>query len=215
LALGQEDLILLLLNSITPVILAAGDSKRMGYPKALLPLGTDFFLTHILKMVETAGLGKPTVVLGRSASMIQSSIDLSCTNVLINPEPDRGQLSSMQLAFASLPPESVAAMIWPVDQPMVSGELVEKLARMLFASGSLIAIPVCGKKRGHPVIFRKGLFPEFLAAALSEGPKKVVLKHLSDMVQVPTDELGTVFDIDTPSDYEAIIGRKLDVTLGN
>jgi molybdenum cofactor cytidylyltransferase len=196
--------------SIVPVILAAGDSSRMGYPKALLPLGPEVFLTHILGTAQRAGLGKPMVVLGRSASIIQSRIDERRITILINPDPDRGQLSSIQLALSSLQPDCIAAMIWPVDQPLVSLDLIKNLAQLFLSSGCLIACPVCGERHGHPAIFRRDLFREFMEAPLDEGPKKIVFRHRAATAALATDESGTVHDIDTPSDYETVCGENLD-----
>jgi len=185
----------------------------MGYPKALLPLGSDTFLSHIIYTARTAGLGNPTIVLGRSASAIQSTVKLQQVEVLINPNPNRGQLSSIQMALTSLEPDCNAVMIWPVDQPLVSVELIEALACLFLDTGSLIASPVVGEKRGHPVIFRKDLFPEFMATPLDEGSKPIMTRHREHTVSLPTEEVGTVFDIDTPSDYETACGRKLEAVL--
>lgn len=196
--------------SITPVILAAGDSKRMGYPKAILPLESDVFITHILENCKNAGLGKPTVVLGKTAPVIQPRIDERQVDILINPDPNRGQLSSIQLALSSLRPECIAAMIWPVDQPLVSMDLIRNLAKLFLSSDALIAHPVCGGKNGHPAIFRRRLFHEFMETPLNEGPKKLIRRHEADTVLLPTDETGTIHDIDTPSDYETACGIKLD-----
>jgi molybdenum cofactor cytidylyltransferase len=196
-------------DSITPVILAAGDSRRMGYPKALLPLGAEVFLTRILSTVRKAGLGKPKIVLGKAASVIQPRIEANQADILINRKPERGQLSSIQLAVSSLKPGCIAAMIWPVDQPLVSMELICSLVKLFLSSDALIAHPVHGGKSGHPSIFRKMIFPEILETPLGESPKKIVMQHKASTAVLPTDETGTVCDIDTPSDYENAIGVKL------
>lgn len=185
----------------------------MGHPKALLPLESGPFLVHILKTVQKTGLGKPVVVLGRSASIIQSEVNLQHADVLVNTKPERGQLSSIQLAMNALGTGCIGAMIWPVDQPLVSVKLVQDLARLFFASDALIANPVCGKKQGHPVIFRRDLFPEFMAEPLSKGPKKILVRHEGETAALATDETGTVFDIDTPADYAHACGRTLDSVL--
>ena len=198
------------LTSITPVILAAGGSMRMGYPKALLPLESDCFLTWILKVVQNSKLGKPTVVLGNNAQDIQSRIQEWQIDILINPEPERGQLSSIQMALSSLPPESVAAMVWPVDQPLVPVSLVDNLARKFLDSSALIAYPLYGERLGHPAIFHRKLFREFMEAPLEEGPKRILQSHRADTAVLPTDEPGTVYDFDTPSDYEDAFGKRLD-----
>jgi molybdenum cofactor cytidylyltransferase len=200
-------------TSIVPVILAAGDSTRMGYPKALLPLGTDTFVTRILRTLRNAGLSKPLIILGRCASWIQPQIQVWPADVRINPDPSRGQLSSIQLALSDLPPESNAIMIWPVDQPAVSEDLVRRLAQLFVASVSRIAYPVHEGKRGHPAIFHHALFQEFMDAPLEEGPRRILLRHQHATAVLPTEESAAVQDIDTPADYEALTGESLDSAL--
>jgi len=202
-----------LLTSIAPIILAAGDSARMGYPKALLPLGRDTFLTRILGTMARVGLASPTIILGRAALAIQAEICNWHTNILINPDPSRGQLSSIQLALSSLHPDFSSAMIWPVDQPLVSEKLVYDIAQLFLATGALIAFPTCGDKRGHPAVFHRLLFHEFMDTPLEEGPQNILLRHQHATATLATDESATVADIDTPSEYRAIIGEELNSAL--
>jgi molybdenum cofactor cytidylyltransferase len=200
-------------TSIEPIILAAGDSTRMGYPKALLPLGPDTFLTHILGILRNVGLPKPTIILGKAASLIEPHIRDWPAEIRINPDPDRGQLSSIQLALSGLKPDCAGCMIWPVDQPAVSENLVCRLAQLFVSSESRIVFPVCGGKRGHPAIFHRDLFQEFMDAALEEGPKKILLLHQHSTNVLPTEESAAVLDIDTPADYQALTGETLDAAL--
>jgi molybdenum cofactor cytidylyltransferase len=201
-------------HTIAPIILAAGDSTRMGYPKALLPLGPDLFLTRILKTVRNVGLPTPTIILGREAKNIRMHLTDWPANIKINPDPGRGQLSSIQLALAELAPEFNAGMIWPVDQPALSESLVADLVRLFISSGALIACPVYGARRGHPAIFHRILFREFLDTPLSEGPKHILVRHQQATALLPADEPATVKDIDTPSDYESLTGISLNSALG-
>ena len=71
-------------SRIVPVVLAAGDSRRMGYPKALLPIGEDVFLTRILKTAAAVGLARQVIVLGRSADAIMPVIQGFPAGVCIN-----------------------------------------------------------------------------------------------------------------------------------
>ena len=162
---------------IVPIILAAGDSKRMGYPKALLPLGNDTFITRILRTLQNAGLAKPVVLLGRAAAMIQPQIGDWPTQVVVNPDPDRGQLSSIQLGLTCLDSKSTAALIWPVDLPGVSEDLIFRLTELFVSLEPEIALPICGDRRGHPAIFHRRLFAEFMNAPLERGPKEILLRH--------------------------------------
>ncbi len=201
------------LISIAPAILAAGDSTRMGYPKALLPLGNEIFLTHILGIVQKTGLATPTVILGKAAGIIRPRIESLLTNIRINPDPDRGQLSSIQLAISSLHPDIQAVMIWPVDQPAVSEDLVRNLARVFLESEPLIAMPKYRDRRGHPAIFHRAIFREFMDTPLEEGPKNILRRHRQDTIELATDESAAIQDIDTPAEYEALTGESLERAL--
>jgi molybdenum cofactor cytidylyltransferase len=201
------------IDSITPIILAAGDSTRMGYPKALLPIGNGTFLTRILGIVQEIGLATPVIILGRAASVIHPTIQNWPAKIKINPDPDRGQLSSIQLGLASLGASAQACMIWPVDHPAVSAELVRSLAQLFIESECVLAFPKFEEKRGHPAIFHRSVFREFLKAPLEEGPKKIILRYLQDTAEFPTDESAVVQDIDTPADYEALTGVSIRAAL--
>jgi molybdenum cofactor cytidylyltransferase len=201
--------------SILPIVLAAGDSTRMGYPKALLPLGGELFITRILRVMRNAELPRPVIILGNAAPIIQPRIQAWAADIRINPDPNRGQLSSIQLALENVSPEYDAGMIWPVDQPAISEDLVRRLAQLFLSSGSWIVFPKCGGKRGHPAIFHRELFQEFMDAPLSEGPKKILLRHQQEASELPTEETAAVQDIDTPSDYLALTGKTLETALAS
>jgi molybdenum cofactor cytidylyltransferase len=200
-------------SSIAPIILAAGDSTRMGYPKALLPLGDEIFITRILGVIRKAGLWRPIIILGNAAPIIQPRIQDWPADIRINPDPGRGQLSSIQLALSHVAPEFDAGLIWPVDQPAVSEHLVCRLTQLFITSGSRIAFPKCGGRRGHPAIFHRSLFEEFMDAPLEEGPKKILLHHEHETAILPTEESAAVQDIDTPADYQTLTGESLEAAL--
>jgi molybdenum cofactor cytidylyltransferase len=202
-----------LMDSITPIILAAGDSRRMGHPKALLPIGNTTFLKRILEIVQTIGLPDPVVVLGRATEQIRPTIDSWPVKIKINPDPSRGQLSSIQIAISSLSPDTQGCMIWPVDQPAVSVELVRQLVHLFIRSKCVIAYPKYAEKRGHPAIFHRSLFGEFLETPLNEGPQSILQRHLQDTEEIPTHEAAVIRDIDTPLDYKALTGESIETAL--
>ncbi len=200
-------------DSITPIILAAGDSTRMGYPKALLPLGTTTFLAHILTTVHKVGLGNPVIILGRSADIIAPTVHNSSVSIRVNHDPDRGQLSSIQVGISSLSSGTEAAMIWPVDQPAVSETLVRDLVQLYIRANCRMVFPRHGDRRGHPAILQQSVFQEFLDAPLHEGPKKIILRHLPEIAELATEESAVINDIDTPSEYEALTGETVQSAL--
>ena len=197
-------------ESIAPVILAAGNSKRMGYPKALLPLGDEIFLTRILRILREVGLVSPRLVLGRDAALIRERIGDYPADILVNPDPDRGQLSSIQLGISGLPEKFEAVMLWPVDQPAVSVEMTRRLIELFFTKDCRIAVPLRNGKRGHPAIFHRMLFHEFMDAPMEKGAKGIISRYESEACFLLTDEPAAFNDIDTPSDYQALTGCNLD-----
>ena len=198
---------------LKPVILAAGDSTRMRFPKALLPLGEGTFLTRILETVKGLSLQTPYVILGRHAADIEPSIaDRSCV-VLINPDPQRGQLSSIQLAVAHLDASCGGCLIWPVDHPTVSLALIQNLVTRFCESEPPLAMPLHGQRKGHPAIFHRRLFDELLAEPLGKGLKEMVYRYQYETALLETDEVATVADIDTPEDFLKLTGETLEAAL--
>ncbi len=198
---------------ITPVVLAAGDSVRMGYPKALLPIGADTFLTRILATLEDAKLADSVVVLGTQAARIEPQLSGRTARVVINPNPAEGQLSSVRIALGEVDPSSEGCLIWPVDQPAISVGLVRSLVRLFTTSGALLALPLCREMRGHPAIFRRTLFPAIMNLPPGERLKTLVLERRQDTALLPTEEVATIEDVDTPADYLKFMGETLEAAL--
>ncbi len=201
------------MTSVVPIILAAGDSARMGFPKALLPVGQDTFLTRILDTLDQAGLSDPRVVLGAHASLIRPTLANYAASILVNPNPARGQGSSVRLGVQGLDPDCPGCLIWPVDQPLISPDLVRGLAGLFAISMKPLVLPRCQDKPGHPAIFGRSLIEELLAAPADASPKLVVARHRRRAAWLQTDETGVIEDIDTPKDYFRIIGESLESAL--
>lgn len=181
----------------------------MGYPKALLPTGSHTFLSLILQTLGSACPGDVTVVVGRHAEEIRSRTVDSNVRFVVNPRPELGQISSVQLALRNLEANRAGCLIWPVDQPTVSVELVRGMIGLFKRSEAWIVVPVCRGKRGHPAIFRRELFPELLAWPQGESPKELIRRHRARTLLLPTDETAVVEDVDTPEDYFRLTGQPL------
>ena len=109
---------------INAIVLAAGESKRMGRPKPLLPFGQTTFLGHILSVLGASDVGVTTVVLGAGADTIRNSVDLSGVQVVVNADYEKGQLLSLVAAMNALPAEVEAILLCLVDHPFITVELV-------------------------------------------------------------------------------------------
>ena len=184
------------------LILAAGEGRRMGRPKALLPLEGRTFLEVLLERFLLVGAAPVLVVLGSAASEIRSGARLGPARVIVNPDPARGQLSSIHCGLdALLPGEVDALFIAPVDTPRVR---VETLARMRESlPGRPLVVPACRGRRGHPALFSVSLFPALRAAPLDQGARAIV--HATrDRLEMETDDPAVLEDFDTPADLERL-----------
>ncbi len=185
----------------------------MGFPKALLPVGKDTFLTRILDTLDKAGLSGNRVVLGTHASLIRPTLANYPARILVNPDPARGQGSSVRLGVQGLDPDCPGCLIWPVDQPLVSPNLVRRLVGLFRLTMAPLVLPRCQGKPGHPAIFGRPLIEELLAAPVDASPKLVVARHRRRAAWLRTEESGVIEDIDTPKDYVRIIGESLESAL--
>jgi len=184
---------------LAAAILAAGESRRMGSPKALLPYRGKNFSEYLLEVTGHPRVGIRRVVLGARADEIRSQLHLGDAAVAINQEWQRGQLSSIQAAVRSLPANQTAGLLLcPVDHPLVSAELVARLIEAFDSGGMPIVLPNYRGKRGHPLIFAASLYAEILDASPEVGARQVVWAHATEVLEIATDEEGVVLNLNDP-----------------
>jgi molybdenum cofactor cytidylyltransferase len=188
---------------ISAVILSAGESSRMGRPKALLPIDGQTFIEKIVGALKQTSASRVIVVLGHNAEEMRRRIELLPVEILINPDYKLGQLSSLQIAVRRLQAENDCdgMLVHLVDHPYIDAKLVERMIASFHASGKLIIVPRHGGKRGHPVIFARALFDELLGAPVDQGAKAVVNAHDAETLEIDTADEGIILDIDTPELY--------------
>jgi molybdenum cofactor cytidylyltransferase len=191
---------------IVAIVLAAGESSRMGRPKALLPIEGKSFIDRIVAELQRTGVGKIIVVLGHDAAALRPQIEHLPVTIVVNRDYKKGQLSSLQAALrhlssASSAPPVDGVLVHLVDHPYLNPGLVDTMIRRFHESRAAIVVPRYGGRRGHPVIFSASLFGELLEAPLEEGAKAVVNAHRDATVEVQTAEPGITIDIDTPDEY--------------
>jgi molybdenum cofactor cytidylyltransferase len=196
------------------IILSAGASSRMGRVKALLPTpGGASFLATLARTMARAGANPVVAVVGSHGEEIRAHVarESIAVEIVENPDPSRGQLSSLVAALEALAPrEPEAVLVVPVDQPLVSAVTVRAVVAVWRRTGAPVVRPSRGGRHGHPVLFSTSVFPELRAADLSLGARPVVRAHAADLVDVPSDDPGAFEDIDTPGDYRRVFGVELE-----
>ncbi len=197
---------------IAAVVLSAGESSRMGSPKALLPISGVPFIEEIVRALKGTKIDRIIVVLGHHAEEIRKRIARLPVTFVVNRDYAKGQLSSLIVAIRSLEAEKDTekvdgVLVHLVDHPFISPALVDHMIDRFYETKKLIVIPRYGGRRGHPVIFSSRLFPELLSAPLEKGAKVVVHAHRDETLEIETDFAGVTIDIDTPEEYRQHLGR--------
>ena len=188
---------------IVAVVLSAGESSRMGRPKALLPIDGQRFIERIVSALKQGGIKRIVVVLGFNAEEIRRQMADLPVEILVNPDYKLGQLSSLHVAVRHLQADKSCdgMMVHLVDHPYIDPKLVRLMLQRFDATQDAIVVPRHRGKRGHPVIFSRALFDELLDAPLDQGAKAVVNAHRDDTLELDTEDIGITLDIDTPELY--------------
>ena len=196
---------------VVTVILAAGRSSRMGRPKALLPHadGTTTFLAHGVSTCRAAGAG-PVLVVGRTGDAgLRAETERLAATFVTNPDPDRGQLSSLLagLDVAERDYAAEAIMVLPVDVPLITTPGIRALLDAATMRAEPIVRAVSGGRHGHPVIFKRAVFAELRDVDPALGARAVVRADAGRVAEVDVGSASSLIDVDTPDDYRRAFGR--------
>jgi molybdenum cofactor cytidylyltransferase len=192
---------------IAGLILAAGESSRMGRDKALLTYRGRTFVEIIISTLQAAGIERIAVVLGHHAEEIQRMTNFEGVEVVLNPEYRRGQTSSLQAGLRALEsPALDAVVLCLVDHPAVSATTVRKLIQSFQQSRTPLVMPTHQGQRGHPAVISAAVFPELLRLSPDEGANTVMREHRASTKFLEVDDPGILLDVDAPETYRQLEG---------
>ena len=186
------------------MLLAAGEGRRVGGPKALLRLGGATFLEACLRALDRPGVAARVVVTGHDASRVEAAVPAGPgVSVVRNEGYREGMLSSVLRGLdAAEALEADALLLHPVDHPRVEPETVDRVLAAL-AAGARIAVPSHGGRRGHPGGFARETWPALRAAPPGEGARDVLRAHPDWIVHVPGGP-ACVAGVNTLEDLERL-----------
>jgi len=187
-------------KKIEGILLAAGESRRMGFPKPLLRLNGETFLTHIAGSMLVA-VERLIIVLGAHLDAVAAAVPADDrVSMIENPDYRLGQLSSIKSGLRAVSAHADAAIVHLVDHPTVRPETFSQLADEYRLSGKPIVVVRCGGRRGHPVLFDRSIFDELQRAPIAVGARAVVKADNDRVSYVDVDDPGVLLDLDTPAD---------------
>jgi molybdenum cofactor cytidylyltransferase len=192
---------------VVGVILAAGESRRMGQLKALLPFGTYTVIEQVIQPLLQADLADVVVVLGHRAAEIAVVLATWPVHVLYNPDYRQGMTTSVQVALRHITPLPDAYLLVLVDQPHLGLTPVHQVLNGFRQTGKGLVIPTYNGKRGHPIVLAARYRQEVLALGPQQGLNIVTRGHADDTLEVPMSADDILRDMDYPAEYEAELQR--------
>lgn len=191
--------------ALSAILLAAGESSRMGRQKALLPWhGSELIAYQLQQLAAVESIGEIVVVTGHEPDAVEACVaGAPKARAVRNPGYRTGKVSSIVAGVRALSPDSDGVLLLGVDQPRPAA-LLNALVGEHEAANALITLPAYKGRRGHPPIFDRRLFDELLHIEEStQGVRAVMLRHADDVNVVETDDPIAVLDLNSPDDVRA------------
>jgi molybdenum cofactor cytidylyltransferase len=187
---------------IAGLLLAAGESTRMGQLKALLPWGRTTLIEYAAQQLAAA-VDESVVVLGHRADELVPLVG----HHVLNDRYREGRSTSVEAGMRALPDDAEAVLIASVDQPRPTAVL-RQLVEAHRNAGALISRPVVGAEHGHPTLFDRALFGELRQLSEeTEGLKSVLRRHADAIQNVAFDDPVVLLNLNRPEDYASAAAR--------
>ena len=193
---------------IAGIVLAGGQSRRMGRPKALLLAHGVAFLERCVDSLAKGGCQDVLVVLNSEDPEVGRLACAAGARVVQGAGEASEQIDSLRAGLSELSPDVVAAVVLPVDHPLVAADTVAALVRVYLESQAPIVRAAYRGRRGHPVLFSRACFPDLLGQEAAEGARSVIRRYRDVSRDVEVNDRGVVADIDTPADLLEHLGEE-------
>jgi molybdenum cofactor cytidylyltransferase len=190
-------------NHVAAILLAAGQSRRMGAFKPLLPFGDKTVIESCLDYLEQGGVQTIVVVLGHRADEVREKLKGRSVIFALNSDPESEMGASIAAGVKALPEACEATLIALVDHPAVPPAVVSTLIEN-WQPGSRLIVPTWNARGGHPVLVDLSFKPELLNLDATGGLRKLFDAHQTAVARVPVDSPYIARDMDTWDDYRAL-----------
>lgn len=193
---------------IWAVILAAGESRRMGTQKLLLPFGETTVVEAVVRTALDSRLDRALAVLGSDRDAIRIKLEPFGVEFAVNEDFAKGMLSSVQTGFLALPADAEAAVVMLGDQPFLPARVIDAVIEAYRASGKGIVVPAFRGRRGHPILIGLEYRDEVLGLDPEEGLRQLIRAHPEDLFEADVEDANILRDMDQPEDYAGELKRR-------
>lgn len=187
---------------ISATILAAGESKRMGRPKMLLPWGETTVLGHVISTFLKAGIEDVIVIVGGARYEVELIVQQNGARSVLNAEYASGEmLLSLQHGLQSQKPETRATLIGLGDQPQIQQGTVRLICETFHRTASRLIVPSFQLRRGHPWLVERSLWNELLDVDKHLSPRAFLNQHADEIHYIEVQDASILADLDTMAEY--------------
>jgi len=186
---------------ISVILLAAGESKRMGEPKQLLPLGNSTIIEKTIDNYLNSSVMEVILVVGHRSKDLISVISDKPVKIELNPDYSQGMSTSIIAGINNMDAASQGIMIALADQPFIDSRTIDYLIEEFGNRGKGIVIPSYRGKRGHPVIFGSKYKRSLLNLKGDVGGREIINANPDDVAEIEVECFGITSDIDTKESY--------------
>jgi molybdenum cofactor cytidylyltransferase len=191
---------------ISAILLAAGQSKRMGELKQLMPFGQSTIVEQAVDNLLGSAVDEVIVVVGYKAEDVTKAIAAKSIKLVINPDYEQGMSTSIIAGLKLVRGKVQGVMLAMGDQPLVDSQTINRLIEEFYNHDKGIAVPTYQGRRGHPIIFAIKYKKQLLKLRGDVGGRQIIKDHPDDVLEVAVDSESIVADFDTTDDYQSYVG---------
>ncbi len=187
---------------ISAIVLAAGQSRRMGQPKLTLPWKGTTVIEHVIKTLIGSGLDEIIVVTGGAQHQVESILQGFPVRFVFNPRYRTTEMTlSLQIGISALKHDSEAALVTLGDQPQIEMAVVKDLIALYRQCQAYLVVPSYTRRRGHPWLIDRQLYQDIVNLHEQETLRDFLDRHQDKIRYLPVKTASVLQDLDTLADY--------------
>jgi molybdenum cofactor cytidylyltransferase len=186
---------------ICAIVLAAGESRRMGTQKLLLPWAGKTVIEQVVNQLQISRINHLWVVTGHDHDRLKQTLSDYPVKLIYNEDYRQGMLSSVRCGLKALPEDCTGVLVALGDQPSLQAHTVNLLLDQ-FMQHPAIVLPVYQNRRGHPLLFSPAYCQKILTGYNSVGLRGLLQEHENDVLEVTVSSAAVLADLNTPDDYQ-------------